>query len=195
MKHLAFALAALLPAFAAAPDIEKGKIYGSPTAPIRIEIYSDFQCPACKNLHDTILPSLLKEYVTPGKVYIVSREFPLQMHPYAREAAHYATAAARIGIYAPVADRLFLTQQAWATNGKVWDNLVPILSADQQKKIQTGAKDAAVTTAVQEDVNLGTRERVQSTPTMFYIRGSKKFAIPYPVNYTFLKSLLDGNVK
>jgi protein-disulfide isomerase len=195
MKLPALALAVLLPALAASPDIEKGKIYGSPTAPIRIEIYSDFQCPACKNLHDTVLPVLLKEYVTPGKVYIVAREFPLPMHPHSREAAHLATAAARLGIYQPVADRLFATQPAWSANGKVWDNLVPVLSAEQQKKIQAGAKDPAVLASVQEDVNLGQRERVQSTPTMLYIRGSKKFPIPYPVNYNFLKSLLDGNIK
>src|SRR5262245_60365351 len=104
MKSLALALLALLPAVAASPEIDKGKIYGNPTAPIRLEIFSDFQCPACKLLHDTILPSLLNEYVTPGKVYIVAREFPLPGHPYSREAAGYATAAARLGLYAHVAD-------------------------------------------------------------------------------------------
>jgi len=43
----------------------------------------------------------------------VSREFPLRMHQYSREAANYATAAARLGKYQQVADALFLNQLVW----------------------------------------------------------------------------------
>src|SRR5688572_16632092 len=113
MRLFVIALAALLPCLAATPEIDKGKIYGSASAPIRIEIFSDYQCPACKSLHDEILPVLMKEYVIPGKVHVVNREFPLPMHNYAREAASYATAAAKFGIYQPVSDRLFATQATW----------------------------------------------------------------------------------
>jgi protein-disulfide isomerase len=195
MKLLALALAALTPCIAASPDIEKGKITGNPNAPIRLEIFSDFQCPSCKSLHDQVLPYLLKDYVTPGKVYIVAREFPLPMHPYSREAASYAVAAARLGIYQPVADRLFETQAAWSASGKVWDSLSPILSADQKKKIQSGAKDPAVIAAVQQDFELAQRERVNSTPTIIFTKGTKKFPIPWPVKYSFLQSMLDGYLK
>ena len=76
MKLFALALAALMPGLAAAPDIEKGKISGNPSAPIRLEIFSDFQCPSCKALHDQVLPQLIRDYVIPGKVFIVAREFP-----------------------------------------------------------------------------------------------------------------------
>jgi protein-disulfide isomerase len=192
MKLLALALAALAPCIAASPDIEKGKISGNPNAPIKLEIFSDFQCPSCKALHDQVLPQLIKDYVIPGKVCIVAREFPLPMHPYSREAAAYAVAASRLGIYQPVADRLFETQPVWSASGKVWDSLSPILSAEQKKKIQAGAKEPAVIAAVQQDVELGQRERVGSTPTVIYTKGTKKFPIPWPVKYSFLQSLLDG---
>lgn len=195
MKAFALALATLLPCLAASPDIEKGKISGNPSAPIRLEIFSDFQCPSCKALHDQVLPMLMKDYVIPGKVYIVAREFPLPMHQYSREAAAYATAAARLGIYQAVADRLFLTQSAWAANGKVWDNIVPTLNPEQQKKILAGSKEAVVTSAVQQDFELGQRERVQSTPTIIFVKGAKKFPIPWPVKYSFLQSMLDGYLK
>src|SRR5687767_3917788 len=196
MKLFAFALVAVLPCVAASQaaqkgktaskaktqppaataasitqEIEKGKIYGSPSAPIRIEIFSDFQCPSCKSLHDQLLPTLMKEYILPGKVYVVAREFPLPQHAYAREAAHYATAAARFGIYQPVADRLFLNQATWSANGKVWDTVASVLSPEQQKKVQAFAKDPAVLSSVQRDVDLAQRERVQSTPTMMFMRG------------------------
>src|SRR5436305_756498 len=115
MKLYAIVLAAVLPGLCAAPDLDKGKILGNPSAPIRIEIYSDFACPACKALHEQLLPALLRDYIMPGKVYVVSREFPLNIpaHKYSREAAHYATGAARLGIYQPVADVLFQQQGGW----------------------------------------------------------------------------------
>src|SRR6266496_4655156 len=99
MRVFAIALLALIPCLGASPEFDKGKITGNPSAPIRIEIFSDFQCPACKLLHDQLLPALTKDYVMSGKVYVVNHEFPLPMHPYSREAAQYATAAARFGIY------------------------------------------------------------------------------------------------
>jgi protein-disulfide isomerase len=195
MRHFVIALAALLPCLAATPEIEKGKILGNPSAPIRIEIFSDFQCPSCKNLHETLLPNLMRDYVMKGKVYIVNREFPLPMHMYSREAANYATAAAKYGLYMPVSDRLFLNQASWAASGKVWDAIAPVLSPEQQKKVKAGAADPAVTSAVEEDVNLGKREKVNSTPTLIFSRGIKKFPLPGPVNYNFLKSLIDAELK
>jgi protein-disulfide isomerase len=81
MKLSAFTLVALLPCLAASlGDIEKSKSIGSPTAPVRIEVYSDFQCPACKGFHEAVLPMLVRDFVAQGKVYVVCREFPLNMH-------------------------------------------------------------------------------------------------------------------
>lgn len=195
MRLFVIALAALLPSLAATPEIEKGKILGNPTAPIRIEIFSDFQCPSCKNLHEGVLQELMRDYVMRGKVYIVNREFPLPMHSYSREASNYAVSAAKFGLYLPVSDRLFAQQSSWSTSGKVWDTIAAVLSPEQQKKVKAGAADPAVLAAVKEDLDLGARERVGSTPTMFFMRGKKKFPLPWPVNYNFLKSLIDAELK
>jgi len=195
MRVYALALLALFSCLAVSPDVDKGKIYGNPSAPVRLEIYSDFQCPACKNLHETIIPSLMKDYVIPGKVVIVNREYPLPMHKYSREAANYATAAARFGFYQPVADRLFETQTNWANTGKVWDTVASVLSPEQQKKVSAVAKEPAIAAAVQADVDSGNKERVNSTPTIILIRGTKKLALPYPIQYSYFKSLLDGYLR
>ncbi len=52
---------------------------------------------------------IVRDYVIPGKVVVISHEYPLNIadHKYSREAADYATAAARLDIYQPVADALF----------------------------------------------------------------------------------------
>jgi protein-disulfide isomerase len=198
MRIAAFAFAALLVSAAfAQPYPEKGKILGSPTAPIRIDVYSDFACPACRNFHETTLPMIIKDYVQPGKVYIVNREFPLaiEAHKYSRLAAQYAVAAGRLGIYQPVADALFRDQQSWNASGKVWETIATVLSPEQQKKVQTIFKDPAINTVVSSDSADGSKAGINSTPTLIVSHGTQKFPIPYPVNYNFLRSLLDGFLK
>ena len=198
MKRSVAALALLLPLFAAVPEADKNKSMGSPTAPIRLEVFASFDCPHCRELHERVIPLLVKDYVSPGKVYLVHREFPLsgQYHPYAREAANYATAAARIGKYPQVADALFTNQAAWATNGKVWDTVAAVLTPSEQKKVQTLAKEPAVANEVQAEYDEGVAAGVNATPTVIVTQGSKRYPIPaQQLYYGFLKSLLDGMLK
>src|SRR5438105_5556394 len=77
MRIFALLFAALLPCVAAAPDVDKAKTMGTPSAPIMFELYSDFMCPHCKFLHETILPAIVMDYVSSGKAYLIFREFPL----------------------------------------------------------------------------------------------------------------------
>jgi protein-disulfide isomerase len=198
MRLPAIALLALLPCVAASlGDVDKTKSIGNPTAPVRIDIYSDFQCPACKGFHESVLPVLVRDYVAAGKVYIVSREFPLTQHQYSREAAGYAVAAAQVGKYQQVADALFKNQTTWAANGKVWDAVAPVLTPAEQKKVQALAKDPTVLAQVQSDLDSGLMQRVGQTPTIFVGKGQTKypFAGPDQGNYPLLRALIDGLLK
>ena len=70
------------------PPSANDHIIGSPTAPIVLVEYSDFQCPYCKLIYPT-----LKQIVSEsnGQVAWVYREFPLyQIHPEAENAANAA---------------------------------------------------------------------------------------------------------
>ena len=195
MKLFALALTALLPCLAASSDADPGKSLGSPSAPIRIEVFSDFECPACKALHEQILPLVFKDYAIPGKVYLVSREYPLAMHQFSREAANYATAAARLGKYQDVADALFKNQLVWEVNGKVWDTVAGVLTPAEAKKVQLLAKDPSVLSEVQRDVDAGKAAGINQTPTMIVTRGTNRFPVTGAVNYNLLRSLLDGLLK
>ena len=197
MKRYAVVLAALFVCAAATPDAEKGKILGSSSAPVRIDVYSDFECPACKNFHETLLPLIVRDYVMPGKVFVVSREFPLNIpaHVYSREEANYATAAAHLGIYQPVADALFRNQQSIINGARPWDTVASVLTAEQQKRVAALAKDPVVLAEVQRDVDSGNKERISSTPTIIVTHGIQHFPLPYPINYSLLRSLLDGLLK
>ena len=199
MKVAALALALLLPLMAVLPaGTDRGKVLGSPQAPIVMEIFSSFDCPHCKDLHEEILPQLMRDYVDRGKLAIVSREFPLTgpYHPYAREAAEYATAAARIGKYEQVADALWKNQAIWGTNGQVWPTVASVLTASEQRKVQELAKEPGVVAEVNRDVDQATKDGVNQTPYIFLDVKGKRFPLPPGVpSYAFLSQLLNDQLK
>lgn len=199
MKVPALALAALLPLLAALPPgTDHAKVLGSPNAPIVLEIYSSFDCPHCKILHEELLPMLMRDYVTPGKVAVISREFPLwgQYHPYARQAADLATAAARIGKYEQVADALFKNQTTWVSNGQVWETVASVFPLSEQKRVQALMKDPSVDAEVQRDVDQAGKDGVNQTPSIFVTAKGKRFPLPPGVpTYELLRAMLDEQLK
>jgi protein-disulfide isomerase len=53
-----------------------GDAMGDPNAPVLIEVFEDFQCPACKDYTDRVEPLIEEEYVATGEVYYVFRHYP-----------------------------------------------------------------------------------------------------------------------
>ena len=143
MKLWIGALAILLPALAAAPDLVPGNTFGNPKAPVIMEVFSDFQCPACKRFHDEELPLIVKDYVNTGKAYLVYRYFPLPQHTYGRKAAELVCACAEMendAPWRPICCSPSRTNGRWmASSTKLG---YPCLSPAEQKKLDTLAKDA-----------------------------------------------------
>jgi len=191
MKLSAIVFLALALCLAAPSRIDTAKTFGNPSAPVTIVLFSDFQCPACGALHRQIMPSLMRDYVVPGRAYLVYKEFPLMMHAHAREAATYAVAAARVGKYEQVADALFQNQQSWGADGKVFETVATALTPAEQKKVQTLVKDPGVLGEVAQDVEEGMEANVNQTPTMVLIHAGKRYPIGGGVNYNLLRSLLN----
>lgn len=60
-----------------ARPLEDGKAIGNPDAKVTIEVYEDFQCPACKSYTESIEKELLaSSYITDGQVRYVFMQFP-----------------------------------------------------------------------------------------------------------------------
>jgi protein-disulfide isomerase len=163
---------------------------GSSSAPIVIDIYSDFQCPACKALYERTLVPLASDYADQGKVYIVHHEYPLPMHAHAMEAACYACAASRVGKYEQVCGVLFRTQENWASSGKVDETVCSVLSPDEAKKVRALAKDPAIAAEVKQDMDSGHSAQVNQTPTMILTYRAKQYRIP-GTNYDILRRFID----
>jgi protein-disulfide isomerase len=194
MKFIALTLLALLPCLAASPAIDKNKATGNPGAPIVMEIYSSFDCPHCKIMHESFEPMVVRDFVVTGKVYLVKREFPLSGvgHQFAREAAQYATAAARIGKYNEVADALYKNQIAWSQDGKVWPTVASVLTAAEQAKVQALSKEPGVVAEVQQDYDSGVANAISSTPTLIVTHKGRKYPFSgVPPSYEFFKKFID----
>jgi protein-disulfide isomerase len=168
------------------------KALGNPQAPVRIDLYSDFQCPGCKWLHEETIRPLIKDYVNPGKVYLVQREYPMPMHAYAREAACYACAAEKIGKYQIVGDQLFRTQQAWEKDGNVAGAACSVLSAVEAGKVRALAISPQILTMVNSDIRAGQSEAVNGTPTMIITKFIRRYPVAGPVSYPVLRKFLDS---
>jgi protein-disulfide isomerase len=97
----------LLSAPRAAVDAARGPSKGLSTAPITIVEFSDFQCPYCRQVIDT-LKRIEERYGE--KVRIVFRDFPLAMHKDAPKAAEAAACAHDQGQFWAMHDKLFATQ-------------------------------------------------------------------------------------
>ena len=192
MKLLAFFVTLVMPLAVTPAEVSaNGKAVGVPNAPILIEVFSDYQCPACKVLYERTLRPLVEDYVRSGKVYLIHRDFPLAMHAYARQAAYYACAAERIGKYEQVAGALFAKQTAWSTDGKVDEAACSVLTPAEASKVRALVKDAAIASEVQRDTELGVKANLQQTPTMIVTYRLRQYPLTGSVSYDLLRRFLD----
>jgi protein-disulfide isomerase len=168
------------------------KSLGSSSAPIRIDEFSDFQCPTCRAFYQGTLRLVIDNYVSTGKVFIVHHDFPL--HPHSRDAARWANAAAATGRFETVEQNLFAKQDDWGATGRIEPVIAAALSPAEMKKVQTIYQQDGpqLDAAVDTDVALGHAEDVRGTPSIFVTaHGSTQALPPGGVAYTYMKQYLD----
>jgi protein-disulfide isomerase len=173
------------------PDVDPHTAFGSKTAPVAMEVFSDFQCPSCKMLFTSTNRQLMDNYVTTGKVYLIHRDFPLAMHAYSTVAARYSRAAAQIGKFEPVEQALFLNQEKWEQTGDVDGTVAAALSAAEMAKVRALVKGGTLDAAIDKDRKIGLMYNVNQTPTtVFHCKGQ---TYPYggAMTYDTLKQFLD----
>jgi protein-disulfide isomerase len=177
-------------------DIDPDKSYGSKNAAVVMETYTDFQCPACKQLYTTTLQRVMDNYVDNNKIYMVHRDFPLPMHAYSRIAASYARAACHIGKCDVVEQTLFQNQEKWEANGDVKGTVAAVLNPAEMKKVQTIVESGALEPLIDRDKQLGQAVPVNQTPTtIIHTKDGQTYPVVGYVSYDVLKTLLDQIVK
>ena len=177
-------------------DIDPAKAFGSKNAPVVMEIFSDFQCPACRQLFTTTTQRVMDNYVNNNKIYIVHRDFPLPMHAYSRVAASYARAAAHIGKGDAVVQALFQNQEKWEMSGDVKGTVAAVLTPAEMKKVQTLVEGKTLEPLIDKDKQLGMAVPVNQTPTsIIHTRDGQSYPVVGYVSYDVLKTLLDQLTK
>ncbi|HEX5451749.1 MAG TPA: thioredoxin domain-containing protein [Candidatus Limnocylindrales bacterium] len=71
-----------------------GTTVGAASAPVVMQIYSDFQCPICERFLTTELPGLLRDFVTPGTLRIESHDIDVVDRAGGRESLELAIGGA-----------------------------------------------------------------------------------------------------
>ena len=178
-------------ATAAVSDYDPHKTFGSKNAPVIMEVFSDYQCPACKTLFTTTNRQLMDNYVTVGKVFLIHRDFPLPMHAYSRVAARYARAAAQLGKTEIAEQALFQNQEKWEQSGDVDGTIAAVLSVPEMAKVRALVKGGTLDAAIDKDYALGQGYHVNQTPTTIIHSKGQTYPVVGVVTYDVLKSFLD----
>lgn len=173
------------------PDVDPHKAFGSKNAPVTMEVFSDFQCPACKTLFMTTNRRVMDTYVSTGKVYLIHRDFPLPMHAYSRIAARYARAAAQLGKGESAEQALFQNQEKWEQSGDVDGTVASVLSAAEMVKVRALVKGGTLDAAIDKDYALGQTYRVNQTPTTVFHSKGQTYPYSGVMSYDILKQFLD----
>jgi len=73
--------------------MEKGTAMGDPNAPVVIDVFEDFQCPACKLYTEEVEKRVAETYVASGQVYYVFHHFPFLDRASTTDESHQAANA------------------------------------------------------------------------------------------------------
>jgi protein-disulfide isomerase len=203
MKYIkaSFALLWLLSISAYSEETGGVLLGGSAKSPIKIEVFSDFECPHCRELYISVIRPVLRDYSGKGSVSVIYYEFPLKQHKYSHEAARYSEAASRISqeVLLKTYETLFREQADWTENGKLEGKLEEVLSKalpGEVSKMKTILQDPGITAAIKKDIEFGDKNKITGTPTMLisYPPGKQQRVemSKGPLVYDTLKRFIDS---
>jgi protein-disulfide isomerase len=138
---------------------------GDPNAPVKVEEFSDYQCPYCRSFAEEKEPAIVKNYVETGKVYFTYIPFSF-LGPESVKAAEAAYCAADQNKFWEYQDLIFEAQSGenrGAFSRSVFVSLANDLRLDMpsfQNCIDTGKFSKQVT----DNLQYGREKGVTGTP-------------------------------
>lgn len=155
--------------------------YGPMNAPVRVYIFTDFQCPVCRRIVEP-MKYLARRY--PTEVRIVLKQNALASHGRAAATAAASLAAFRQGKFWGFYDRLFENQGPFDDDGLVTSAQALGLDAERFKHDMA---DPAIVGQVQYESELASAVDLRSTPG-FLVNGTAQMGWG---SYMGIKSLVD----
>ena len=165
------------------PMKAEGYLLGSPTAPVEVIEFADFECPACGQYTTLTEPDVRARLVNTGQVRIRYIDYPLPMHKNTWDASLAAACANDQGKFWEMHDALFAAQDRWnteATNrprGPIGD-LAKSVGLDMTK--YGACMDADTHRAkIQSHLAEAEKRNITSTPTFVFNGTVVPSALPY----------------
>ena len=146
-----------------------GPSFGPANAKITLILFSDFECPYCREFDRTVRENIPKKY--PNDVRVIFKDFPLEsIHPWAKEAAE---AAHCIGNGNPEAFWAFhdwvFQHQGEISSSNVREKTLSFASAQKLEigKVTSCLDNHSPRAELEEDLKRGKELGIQQTPTFF----------------------------
>lgn len=204
LERLNAAVAAPRPAAATSAPREKVQMrnssdwhaIGKDSAPVTLIEFLDYQCPFCRRFHGETFTELKKNYIDTGKVRFVSRDLPLEFHPFSLKAAEAARCAGDQGKYWEMRDALL------ANSATLSDDVIAKLADSLSIKI-ADFRGCLSTERYKGDVQKDSQEaayiQIRSTPTFVLAKTGKDklegVKIVGAQSYAAFQSLIDEMLK
>jgi protein-disulfide isomerase len=167
---------------------QDGAVLGNPKAQVLMIEYADQQCPACRLYTDEFFPTLVNEYVRPGKVKVEFRGFPF--------IGDDSVKAYRFLLAAAEQDKLWNLQEALYRNqgdensGWVTDDLVRRVAGEipglDMNKLFADASRPAIQQEADGAAEAASNAGITGTPTFLLEIGDQQ---PYKVSFGSLDQM------
>ena len=173
----------------------EGYLLGSPTAPVEVIEFADFECPACGQYATITEPDVRTRLVNTGQVRIRYIDYPLAMHQNTWDASLAAACANDQGKFWPMHDALFINQDRWnseatKTPRSPIGELAKGVGLDMSK--YGACMDANTHQAkIQSHLAEAEKRQIRSTPT-FVFNG---LVVPTALPYDAFKKYVDDALK
>ena len=143
----------------------------STSATVTLVEFGDYECPAC-SVYSPMVKQLLTEFA--GKITYVFRNYPLSQHKNAPISSYAVEAAGLQGKYWQMHEKMFATQDAWASMANPKDTFIGYASdlGIDINKFTSDIDSKTVKDIVANDTKDGNAVALTETPT-FYLNGVK----------------------
>ena len=167
-------------------------VRGKPNAPIRVEVFSDYECPGCRAFYLQTMKQVFLDYADKGTACIIYREFPT--YPHSREAARWARAAMRVGPqqWGLAAEALFQQQPQWSRSGNVEAVVAAAVGARDMNAVRKYASDPSMDDFIDAEAIEGLKRQVTTTPTLFITARGKTEKAEGALTYAAMQRRLDA---
>lgn len=177
------------------PVDETDHIKGNPNAPILVVEYSDYDCPFCKQFHET-MTRIMEEYGVSGNVAWVYRQFPIaQLHPNAERISQSALCIGDIGgndAFWKYTDLIFaerdISEPTNISKLPEYAEKVGVKKDEFLACLESGKNRAVLDASLKDGASAG----ISGTPQSYVIVGNQMATIQGAQPYSVVKQIIDN---